>query len=208
MNFGGALKRERVAMLRTAQKPAKCHDFCVPGRVYNELAEVALDQYGFVTTADARAIGVDPQRLVEMAARGTAERVFNGIYRLPVVGAGALDQLMLATLWPRGLGVLSHETALDLHDLCDVNPAKVHVSVPMAYRLTREVPRVYEIHRRRLDPADVMRHEAIPIVIPARAILDGIEVNLRAGLVDQAIEVARSRGLLTADDLERIAAAR
>jgi predicted transcriptional regulator of viral defense system len=187
---------------------AKCHDLCVPGRVYNELAEVALDQYGFVTTADAREIGVDPQRLVEMAARGTAERVFNGIYRLPVVGAGALDQLMLATLWPRGLGVLSHETALDLHDLCDVNPAKVHVSVPMSYRVTREVPPVYEIHRRRLDPAVVTRHEAIPIVTPARAILDGIEVHLRAGLIDQAIETGEGRGLLAADDLQRIAAAR
>lgn len=115
---------------------------------------------------------------------------------------------MLATLWPRGLGVLSHETALDLHDLCDVNPAKVHVSVPMSYRVTREVPAVFVIHRRRLGPGEVTRHEAIPTVTPARAILDGIEVNLRSGLIDQAIEVARSRGLLTADDLERIAAAR
>lgn len=43
---------------------------------------------------------------------------------------------------------------------------------------------------------------------PARAILDGIEMNLRVGLIDQAIEDARSRGLLTADDLERIVAAR
>lgn len=180
----------------------------MPGRVYNELAEVALDQYGFVTTADARAIGVDPQRLVEMAARGTAERVFNGIYRLPVVGESGLDQLMLATLWPRGLGVLSHETALDLHDLCDVNPAKVHVSVPMSYRVTREVPAVFVIHRRRLDPTDVTRHEAIPIVTPARAILDGIEVNLRDGLIDQAIEVGQGRGLLAADDLKQIADAR
>lgn len=191
-----------------AQKPAKCHGFYVPGRVYNELAEVALDQYGFVTTADAREIGVDPQRLVEMAARGTAERIFHGIYRLRVVGEGGLDQLMLATLWPRGLGVLSHETALDLHDLCDVNPAKVHVSVPMSYRVTREVPRVYAIHRRRLGPGEVTRHEAIPIVTPARAILDGIEARLRAGLIDQAIEAGQSRGLLTADDLKLIADAR
>ncbi len=195
-------------MLGIAQKLAKCHDFYVPGRVYNELAEVALDQYGFVTTADARAVGVDPQRLVEMAARGTAERVFNGIYRLPVVGESGLDQLMLATLWPRGLGVLSHETALDLHDLCDVNPAKVHVTVPMSYRVTREVPAVFVIHRRRLDPADITRHEAIPIVTPSRAILDGIEVNLREGLIDQAIEVGQGRGVLAADDLKQIADAR
>jgi predicted transcriptional regulator of viral defense system len=28
--------------------------------------------------------------------------------------------------------VISHDTALDLWDLCDVNPAKVHVTVPAA----------------------------------------------------------------------------
>ncbi|MCK9249734.1 MAG: type IV toxin-antitoxin system AbiEi family antitoxin domain-containing protein [Solirubrobacteraceae bacterium] len=180
----------------------------MPGRVYSELAEIALDQYGYVTTVDAREIGVNPQRLVEMAARGTAERVFHGIYRLPVVGEGGLDQLMLATLWPRGLGVLSHETALDVHDLCDVNPAKVHVSVPMSYRLTREVPSVYQMHRRRLDPEEVTRHEGIPIVTAPRAILDGIEAHLRPGLIDQAVGAARRRGLLDAVDLERIATAR
>jgi hypothetical protein len=32
---------------------------------------------------------------------------------------------MEATLWPRGLGVISNDSALDLSDLCDVNPANV-----------------------------------------------------------------------------------
>jgi len=36
---------------------------------------------------------------------------------------------------------LSHETALDLHDLCDVNPAQIHLTVPAAYRLRRRIPR-------------------------------------------------------------------
>lgn len=176
----------------------------VPGKVYNQLVEIALDQYGFVTPADAREIDVDPHRLIEMARRGVIERVDHGLYRVPVVARTGLDQLMQATLWPRKLGVLSNETALDLHDLCDVNPAKVHITVPTAYRITRRIPDAYAIHHRDLADGEVTRHEGIPVVTPARAILDGIETHLRAGLIEQAIETAQARGLLRPIDLKRI----
>jgi hypothetical protein len=32
-----------------------------------------------------------------------------------------------------GAWVLSHETALDLYELCDVNPAGIDVTVPRSY---------------------------------------------------------------------------
>ena len=180
----------------------------MPGKVYNALVDVALDQYGFLTPGDARDAGVDPHRLVEMSRRGTLERVDHGLYRLPVVAHTALDHLMQATLWPRGQGVLCHDTALDVHDLCDVNPAKIHITVPASYRLNRELPAAYVLHRRDLAADEVTRHEGIPIVTPARAILDGIDAGLRAGLVEQAIDTARQRGLLATDDVDRIERAR
>lgn len=176
----------------------------MPGKIYNALVEIALDQYGFVTPADAREAGVDPHRLVEMSRRGVIEHVDHGLYRLPVVGRTALDQLMEAALWPRKQGVLSHETALDVHDLCDVNPAKVHVTVPTRYRLTRRVPSVYRIHHRDLTEREITRHEGIPVVTPLRAILDAIETHLRTGLIDQAVDTALHRGLIRGDDVELI----
>jgi predicted transcriptional regulator of viral defense system len=173
----------------------------MPGRVYNTLAEIAVDQYGYVTAQDAEQHGVDPHRLVEMARRGTIERVAHGIYRMPVIASTGLEQLMEATLWPRGQGVLSHETALDLHKLCDVNPAKIHVTVPRAYRITRDVPQPYLIHHRDLEAEEVTRHEGIAVVTPIRAILDGIATHLRGDLLGQAVETARGRGLLRGADL-------
>jgi hypothetical protein len=47
----------------------------------------------------------------------------------------SLDAYMDAVLWP-GRGVrdmLSHETALDLYGLSDVNPAKIDVTLPRAW---------------------------------------------------------------------------
>jgi predicted transcriptional regulator of viral defense system len=173
-----------------------------------ELLEVATSQYGYVTADDARAAGVDPVQLRIMHHRRLVERVARGVYRSPIVPATAMDQYMEAVLWPRTKATLSHETALDLHGLCDVNPAHIHVTLPAGYRLRRDVPRVYQLHRRDLDPDDVTLHEGIPIVTPYRAIRDGIEANLGGHLIDQAISTAQRRGLIAPAELRLLKRAR
>ena len=180
----------------------------MPGRVYDDLLEVALDQYGYISAQNARTAGVDPRRLVEMERRGTLQRVAHGLYRFPSVPVSTLDQLMEATLWPRGQGIISHESALDLHDLSDVSPARVHLTVPVSYRLGRVPPREFVVHRRRLAEGDVIRHEGIPVVTPLRAIRDGIEEHLGAHLLDQAMDSARRRGLISAHELDELSATR
>ncbi len=108
-----------------------------------------------------------------------------------------LDAYMEAVLWTGRRGVLSHETALDLHELCDVNPSAIHLMVPSGFRTRKAVPAIYRLHRFDLDPAEIGWHEGIPIVTPERAILGGIEQALGWQLIDQAIETARARGLIT-----------
>jgi len=178
----------------------------MPGRTYSSLLEVATDQYGYVTSEDARRLGVDPQRLVVLADRRVIERTDRGIYRFPTVPNTPLDQLMQATLWPRGQGVLSHATALDIHELCDVNPAKIDITIPRAMRIRREIPALYALHRRDLQSDEKTLHEGIPVVSVFRAILDGIEAHLRSGLIEQAIDTARRHGLLRKDQLAAIRA--
>lgn len=174
----------------------------MPGRVYTQLLELANERFGYVTPEDARAAGIDPLRLQDLARRRLAEHVAHGIYRIPLVPRTGLDQYMEATLWPQGVqGVLCHETALDLHELCDVNPAKIHVTVPAQHRVRRAVPKLYVLHHRDLDDVDVTLHEGIPIVTAYRAILDGIEAHLGPRLLDQAVETAAARGLLRRDQL-------
>jgi predicted transcriptional regulator of viral defense system len=173
----------------------------MPGRVYMDLLEKATGQYGYVTADDARASGVDPVQLRIMHHRGLVERVARGVYRFAVVPATPLDQYMEAVLWPGTSAALSHETALDLHGLCDVNPARIHVTVPGEYRLRRDIPEMYQLHRRDLAPDEVTLHEGIPIVTVYRAIRDGIEADLGGYLIDQAIDTARRRGLLAPKEL-------
>jgi predicted transcriptional regulator of viral defense system len=177
----------------------------MPGAVYNRIFDLATEQYGFVTTVDAKQLGVDPNRLVVMAGRGLLDHRANGLYRVAAIPTTGLDSYMEATLWPRGRGILSHETALDLYDLSDINPAKIHITVPKAYRPRRgDEPPVYRIYRRDLDPADVASFEGIPIVTPRRAILDCIEIHVGPHLIRQAVEAGQRHGLIRTADVARI----
>ncbi len=177
----------------------------MPGRNYSRLATIAADQQGLVTAADAREASIDPHRLVDMERRGTIERVARGLYRFPLLGPNPeLGQLAEATLWADRRGTLSHDTALDLHELCDINPAQIHISIPTAYRLQKPVPKLYRIHRGDLEKGERTLYEGIPIVTPYRAIAEGIETGVRADLLHQAIDTARRRGQVRGPQLTRL----
>ncbi len=170
----------------------------MPGRIYTELAELANDNHGFITPDDAREAGVNPMNLVRMAERGQLERRGNALYRFPLAPPGPLDPYMEATLWPRGAdGVISHESALELYELSDVHPRRIHVTVPRAYRIRRKVPVAYRIHQEDLSPRDVGRLEGIPIVTPEHAIRQAYTAKLGPALVAQAIDHGERNGRLT-----------
>jgi predicted transcriptional regulator of viral defense system len=133
------------------------------------------------------------------------ERVSRGVYRLPFVSGGQMQAYMAAALWPQGVhGVLTHETALDLWEVSDVNPNKIHITVPRAHRPQRDIPKAYAIHREDLESADVTAIEGIPVVTLARAIRECDETHLGRDLLEQAARHGRGRGLLGAGEYERL----
>jgi predicted transcriptional regulator of viral defense system len=176
----------------------------MPGKLWERLHAHAVEQYGYLTAADVRGLGENPVQLVLMHRRGILERTDRGLYRFTDIPVTANDQLMEATLWPKGGGVLSHDTALDVHDLCDINPQKIHLTVPRATRVRRQVPAAYLLHRRDLPCTDVTLHEGIRVVTARRAILDGIESALGPHLLGQAVRSAERRGMITAEDVRLI----
>ena len=171
----------------------------MPTVTYRALYSLAEDQMGYVTTAQAAGIGIRPMTLVMMTRRGTLERVSRGVYRLVDFPVHPLAQYMQATLWPyERPGVLSHETALALYELSDVDPAKVHITVPSSFRIQRRVPEYLTIHRSDLATEEVARLEGMPITTPARTIRDCIDAQLGPALLTQAIDEARRAGKFSA----------
>ena len=168
----------------------------MPGAIYNAIYETAVEQYGFVTTDDVRELGIDIRRLGDFKKHKLATRVSSGLYRLNAIPATPYDQYMAAVLWHRGLGVLSHETALDLYDVCDINPAKIHVTVPTHPRVTRDVPPLYVLYRADLPAREITRFEGIPIVTLETAIRQCAEIHVGRHLLAQAIDNGERTGKL------------
>jgi predicted transcriptional regulator of viral defense system len=166
----------------------------MPGRVWEKAIEFASDQNGFITFDDMRRLGEDPTLLRNWLRRKKIERFGHGIYRFIQIPADPLDRFMLATLWPSGRGVLSHDTALELHELCDINPDKIHLTVPLGYRPRRQGGEHYFIHYESLQDPDVTWHEGIRIVTPLVAIRQAFDTSVPVHLLRQAIDTSRRTG--------------
>jgi predicted transcriptional regulator of viral defense system len=173
----------------------------MPTGRFIELTEIAAGQFGLVTIDDAHGIGYQPKTLAKLASRGQLEHVSRGVYRVPFLPSGQMAPYMAATLWPQGArGVLTHETALDLWDLSDVNPAKIHITVPRTHRPQRQVPKAYMIHREDLAPDEITAIEGVTVVKLGRALRQCAQAHLARDLLEQAIRHGRSRGLLSAEE--------
>jgi len=155
------------------------------------LRELAIDQHGFVTTAQAADEGIVRQELAKMVARGRLERVAHGVYRVPQVPVTQYAPFMLAVLWT---GVpeacLSHETVLLLRELCDVNPRKIHITVNKGRRFKRDGGNGYQLHYENLLPNKKTWFMQMPIVNIPTAIEQCINAGLPSYLIEQAISKA------------------
>ena len=150
-------------------------------------------------------------RLVQLARQGDIERQTRGVYRFTRFPVSQLGHYMAAVLWPQVrrpdvVGVLSHQTAQSIHGLSDVNPARIHVTLPTGVRLRRAVPKMLVIHFADLGPDDVESVEGVPVTTPVRTIRDAQAGQLGSEIVSTAIADGRRSGKLglgEADALER-----
>jgi hypothetical protein len=116
---------------------------------------------------------------------------------------------MEAVLWPQVrrpdvAGVVSHESALAIHELSDVNPARVHITLPTAVRIRRDVPKGIVIHYADLAPEDLERVEGVPVTTPERAIRDAHASHVGNGVVAEAIADGGRSGALSTPAARRL----
>lgn len=160
--------------------------------------EIALDHHGYFTTEQARAAGVDPHAVLMMERRGTVDRVAHGLYFDPLIAPSSLGPYMAASLWPRGArGILSHQTALELLGLSDVNPVQIHILLPVRTRVRRQVPPHYVLHHAPIESRETTLVEGIPVTTAVRTIQDCHDAHLGPALLRQAIEDGRRTGRLS-----------
>lgn len=146
------------------------------------LVRLAAGQGGFFTSKQAAAIGYTaPKRNYHVHA-GNWVRERRGIFRLAMHQLPTRPDLVLWWLWSRNRqdepqGVYSHQTALSLHELTDVMPTRVHMTVPADFRRSAPVPKVLVLHAAEVTPSEIELVDGVPVTKALRTLLDVVAIE-------------------------------
>ena len=168
-----------------------------------ELYRVAEAQGGYFTTKQAAALGYASNKRVYHVQAGNWLREHRGIYRLALFPEPDRPDLILWWLWSRDrsdqpTGVYSHQTALSLHELTDVNPSRLDMTVPSSFRRGVPVPRILRLHYGHIEDAEQEVLFSVPVTNALRTILDVWEEgSLPKAALRQAFQEAMSHGKIT-----------
>lgn len=175
---------------------------------WDRLFEIAAAQDGIFTTQQAAEAGYSPQLLAYHVEAGRMIRVWRRIYRLVHFPAGDHEDLTVVWLWSEQEGVFSHQTALALHDLSDVLPAQVHLTLPDAWRKRRlRVPDGVVLHYSDVPEGERRWFGPVPATAPLRTLEDCATEHLPPELLRAAALDALHRSLVARDDLAAVEAA-
>jgi Protein of unknown function (DUF559)/Transcriptional regulator, AbiEi antitoxin len=164
------------------------------------LAEIARSQWGVVSLAQLRALGLSLGAVKHRARVGRLRRLHRGVY---AIGGAALPRegRHLAAVLACGPGaVLSHVSAAVHWGLLTYDPPQPHVTAPAS---RTKVPGI-RLHRTRsLDARETTTHRGIPITTLARTLVDLAACSPKKHL-DHAIGQAMRNELYDHSAIERV----
>jgi predicted transcriptional regulator of viral defense system len=149
------------------------------------LNENAFRQAGYFTAHQAREAGFTAQSQKYHADRGSWVRIDRGLYRLAEWPSNEFDPYSRWYTWSEARGVISHDSAAVVHDIGEVNPREVHLTLTDHHR-TRLTGVV--LHRGHIPDDDIDRRDTFRVTTPTRTILD---------LADSAMTQEQFTALLT-----------
>lgn len=173
-----------------------------------ELFEIAESQQGYFTFQQAITAGFSDKNHAYHVKAGDWVKVFRGIYRLAKYPVGEREELVLWFLWSRNRsnvpqGVYSYYTALDLYELSDNMPSKLHMTVPLGFRRMAKIPEILILHRKKLHADEIVMKHGYKVTTPLKTLIDVVEDGVLAeDLLVQAVRDAKKRGLITKHAIE------
>ena len=163
------------------------------------LYQIAASQGGYFTAAQAQAAGYTYRQQHYHSSRGNWLRVDRGLFRLRDFPPGEREDLIRWSLWSRDQkgvpqAVVSHDTALTVHDLSDVMPERIHLTVPRGFR--KRVPAGCILHHGSLAEEAIETRPGYSVTTPLRTLIDVAGSALSQEHIDAAVKEALERGLV------------
>ena len=167
-----------------------------------DLVDLAAEQWGLITAAQARVLGVSPQALARLANQGTLERLIHGVYRVGGAPPSPRDELRAAWLTfdsarrandrlrDESPVVISHRSASAMHELGDVEAD--HFEFTIGERKQTRRPDI-RIHRSQVKPADWTIIDGLPVTTVVRTVDDLATAHIDGGHMAKIVRDALTR---------------
>lgn len=182
--------------------------------VLEELEIFGSSQWGLVTTAQARALGIDRLWLSRMSTRGTLQRIRHGVYALPSARYGPFQDLKATWLSTEpdlaaesrvhadDPVTVSHISAAGVHHLGDLVPARHEFSSPVRRQTTQ--PDI-QFHRQEVPPHDRVWIDGLPVTSVPRTVADLAEAAVDFDhLADVVRDAVAEHNVMVTDLAERL----
>lgn len=174
------------------------------------LFEIADRQQGYFTAGQAKECGYHDSHFQRYIVSGEWIKERRGVYRLARYPMADRPDLMEWSLWSRNKkgdvqGVWSHETALDLYELCDIMPSKLHMTVPKHFRKSIVASPVLKLYFTDLQKNEWVERQGYRVTTPIRTLLDLAKTRqISDEFIEQAVCEGRKRGMLTKQQIESL----
>ncbi len=168
---------------------------------FDDIYELASDNYGLITSAEARGLGVSNNELVQYAVRGKLVRVGQGLYQLTQYVPTKFDTYAWAVALVGSGACLCGESVIAMLELAPTNPSLTHVAT--SKRIRKELPAGIKLHRLPKDETPT-EYGGIPSQSASQAIRFCKNTMLAERLRDAALN-ARREGYIDDNELTSLA---
>ena len=168
------------------------------------LFEIASLQQGYFTAKQAVYAGFSYRMQAHYKQNGEWLDAGWGVFRLAQFPHSPDEDYVRCSLWSRNRldqvqAVISHDSALLIHGLGDVMPAKIHLTVPPGFRKTP--PKGCGVHKGRVGNKEKEEREGFYVTSPLRTIIDSAANDLSLDYLERAVQDAFDKGLFRIIDI-------
>lgn len=166
-------------------------------KAYDEIWGVAEDNYGIITSAKAKEIGVSRQNIVAMVRRGDLTRLCQGVYQVKHHVIGPDDTYAVGVAMVGDTAYLRGASVIALLKLAPTNPGVLYIGTEK--RVRRRLPNGFRVKDR--------THSAITKFdgIRCQPLLDALKTARDEGAIEadriaDAAMNAKEKGLITDEE--------
>ncbi len=157
-----------------------------------------MQQGGYFSAAQAMDVGYSYQAQAYHVSAGNWQRVSRGIFRLADEQLRVHDEMFQWVLWSKGRAVVSHESALAVHEVGELESGKVHLTAPQGFSMRHQA---VVVHHATLAGRDLDRGARFPVTTVLRSVIDVAAVGVDEDQLARVIGEALKGGHFTAGQL-------